>query len=337
MNRRRVAALVAVSVTAAGTGLVVADRASAHERRLRAVLRGPSGTRVGTVTFTVGRTGMRVRAVLDRNRYVAAGAFHGFHVHANNDPANGAGCQADPAKPANTWFVSADGHLPAAGTTHGAHAGDMPSPLVPCVRQRPAGVSTPTGSTRPLLARHGGGPARQAGQLRQRADRDLRPRPVQAQRARGDRHLTGADRATPATGWPAASSRTADHAARGGPAAGLAARRCPQPRPRAGRTGRNTRLCRRSSAPVRVREEATARPAATRRPGRDARGGGGMAGDRLSPLDVAFLALEAVGGADAPRRGGRLAAGRPGQPDPAPRPARAARGGAAPAAPAVAA
>ena len=41
--------------------------------------------------------------------------FHGFHIHANDDPANGKGCIADPAQAPSTWFVSADGHLKAAG------------------------------------------------------------------------------------------------------------------------------------------------------------------------------------------------------------------------------
>jgi Cu-Zn family superoxide dismutase len=53
--------------------------------------------------------------------------IHGFHVHANNNPANGDGCIADPAQPANTHFVSADGHYTPGGGTHGAHAGDMPA------------------------------------------------------------------------------------------------------------------------------------------------------------------------------------------------------------------
>ncbi len=57
-------------------------------------------------------------------------AFHGFHIHANSDPANGEGCVADPAEPANTWFVSADGHLKEGEQSHGAHKGDMPSVYV---------------------------------------------------------------------------------------------------------------------------------------------------------------------------------------------------------------
>ena len=52
--------------------------------------------------------------------------FHGFHVHANDNPANGDGCIADPAQPANTHFVSADGHFNPTGQTHGTHGGDTP-------------------------------------------------------------------------------------------------------------------------------------------------------------------------------------------------------------------
>lgn len=45
--------------------------------------------------------------------------FHGTHLHANNDPANGVGC-VPPA------FTSTDGHLNPEGNKHGDHAGDLP-------------------------------------------------------------------------------------------------------------------------------------------------------------------------------------------------------------------
>ena len=54
---------------------------------------------------------MHVDARLKPNDNVTANQFHGFHIHANNDPANGQGCVADPAAAKSTWFVSADGHL----------------------------------------------------------------------------------------------------------------------------------------------------------------------------------------------------------------------------------
>jgi Cu-Zn family superoxide dismutase len=114
----------------AGAGLLVADQASARPEQVRAVLRDPSGAAVGVVTFAKAGSGTRVTAALQRNPYVAPGDFHGFHVHANDNPANGTGCTADPAAPSSTWFVSADGHLAGYGETHGHHAGDMPSPLI---------------------------------------------------------------------------------------------------------------------------------------------------------------------------------------------------------------
>ena len=120
----------AIVTTAAAALLVFNYQASAHETKFRAELRDPRGRSVGTVDFRIGRDVMRVDAKLRPNRYVAAGQFHGFHVHANNDPANGRGCVADPAAASSTWFVSADAHLSAAGQSHGAHNGDMPSPLV---------------------------------------------------------------------------------------------------------------------------------------------------------------------------------------------------------------
>ena len=69
---------------------------------------------------------MTVDAELRPNPNVAANQFHGFHVHANPD---GEGCEATGDDPA-TWFVSAGGHLSETGQIHGAHIGDLPSPLV---------------------------------------------------------------------------------------------------------------------------------------------------------------------------------------------------------------
>jgi Cu-Zn family superoxide dismutase len=121
----------------AGAAMVTADRASADQDRVTAVLRDPSGARVGAVVFTTSRGTTVVAAVLQPNQYVAPSAFHGFHVHANDNPSNGTGCVADPAKPSSTWFVSADAHFSGSGTVHPDHAGDMPSPLV-----GPDGVAT---------------------------------------------------------------------------------------------------------------------------------------------------------------------------------------------------
>lgn len=128
---RRVIALSTAAVTTAVLGvLAFGPQATAHDAEFRAKLRDPSGRVVGTVQFRVGRDAMQVDARLRPNSYVAPGEFHGFHVHANNDAANGQGCQADPDAASTTWFVSADGHLSESGQGHGHHNGDMPSPLV---------------------------------------------------------------------------------------------------------------------------------------------------------------------------------------------------------------
>lgn len=127
---RAMAATAVACVTAATAWALTVPDAEAHADVLRATLRDPGGRAVGTVTFRVDREHTQVNAVLRPNAYVSPGAFHGFHVHANNDPANGTGCVADPSQPSATWFVAADGHLSAAGQGHGHHDGDMPSPLV---------------------------------------------------------------------------------------------------------------------------------------------------------------------------------------------------------------
>lgn len=94
-----------------------------------AVLRNARGATVGRVVFSpVGRGNVLVTTTV--NFPGITDDFHGIHIHANDNPANGAGCIADPAQPANTHFVSADGHWNPTGGTHGHHAGDMPALLV---------------------------------------------------------------------------------------------------------------------------------------------------------------------------------------------------------------
>jgi Cu-Zn family superoxide dismutase len=90
-----------------------------------AVLRDASGAYVGRVVFAAAhhRTTVFVTAELPSGM----DGIHGFHVHANDNPANGDGCIADPAQLASTHFVSADGHYNPGGGAHGAHAGDMPA------------------------------------------------------------------------------------------------------------------------------------------------------------------------------------------------------------------
>jgi Cu-Zn family superoxide dismutase len=115
----------------AAAGLVaVSGTSQAHEITAHAVLRGADGAALGSVRFEVAGSKTRVRAHLRLPAPAAWDAFHGFHIHANADPANGTGCVADPKQPSSTWFVSADGHLTQVGAGHGAHKGDLPSILV---------------------------------------------------------------------------------------------------------------------------------------------------------------------------------------------------------------
>lgn len=106
--------------------------ANAHfSERASATLRLADGQRVGRVIFYGDPwTVTRVVVTLRMPRSSPMAGFHGVHVHANNDRENGSGCVADPARPASTWFASADGHLAEPDTTHGAHAGDLPPLLV---------------------------------------------------------------------------------------------------------------------------------------------------------------------------------------------------------------
>ena len=128
---RKILALGTATLITAVTGLLVFGfPAAAHPAQFRATLRDPDGRVVGTVKFHIGRDVMSVNAKLRPNSYVTASQFHGFHIHANGDPTNGSGCVADPGPPNKDSFASADGHLSESGQVHGAHQGDLPSPLV---------------------------------------------------------------------------------------------------------------------------------------------------------------------------------------------------------------
>ena len=74
--------------------------------------------------------GTEVDVQVAPNKAVTAGRFHGIHVHANGDPANGEGCKADPMAGPATCFTAVDGHLTEGSASHTGHKGDLPSVLV---------------------------------------------------------------------------------------------------------------------------------------------------------------------------------------------------------------
>jgi len=107
-----------------------APASSAKAPEARASLVTADGAQVGTVTFGSVTGGTEVEVHLTADKAVVAGRFHGIHVHANDDPANGEGCKADPAAAASTHFTAVDGHLKEGTAKHGEHSGDLPSVLV---------------------------------------------------------------------------------------------------------------------------------------------------------------------------------------------------------------
>lgn len=106
-------ALLAVSLGTLTTGV------SADDGAARATLRNAGGDKVGIVQLIQQDGTVLVRARVEG----LPEGFHGFHVHANNNPANGDGCVAPS-------FLSADGHYNPGGLSHDDHAGDMPVLLV---------------------------------------------------------------------------------------------------------------------------------------------------------------------------------------------------------------
>lgn len=119
-----VLACVATGCGAEGTpdDVVAEQEQELHNRAFRAsALRDVNGARVGTVTFfRAPRGGTVVSASVDFDS--AQAGFHGFHIHANDNPANGEGCVPP--------FTAVDGHYNPDGSDHGDHAGDMPVLLV---------------------------------------------------------------------------------------------------------------------------------------------------------------------------------------------------------------
>src|SRR5215211_2847482 len=92
-----------IGVAVAGialAGLAWTGSSAAWDYKAQTVLLDASGAEVGRATFTGWADHTDVRVRLSRVPEGAAlNAFHGFHVHANNNPANGDGCLADPSQP----------------------------------------------------------------------------------------------------------------------------------------------------------------------------------------------------------------------------------------------
>ena len=133
MEKRTGWIIAAVAALVIGGFLTVGMAAASggSGKKASTVLHDADGVEVGKVRFEDKKGKTRVQVDLTAMpKDAALEAFHGFHIHANSDPANGSDCMADATKAASTWFVSADGHLNTASKTHGDHTGDLPSVFV---------------------------------------------------------------------------------------------------------------------------------------------------------------------------------------------------------------
>ena len=113
------AVALAVGLFLRSDGASQPPAAQADDGGARVLLRNVAGNPVGVAKLTEDDDEVLVRVTV----HDLPAGFHGFHIHANNDPSNGSGCVA-PA------FTSADGHLNPAAQGHPGHAGDMPVLLV---------------------------------------------------------------------------------------------------------------------------------------------------------------------------------------------------------------
>jgi Cu-Zn family superoxide dismutase len=111
---------IAVAILSVGTFAFTAP-GGAHGVVARAALHDGAGQQIGEVTFQVRND--RVVGQIEVRLPADSSRFHGFHLHANNDPTNGVGC-VGPA------FTSADGHWNPGGAGHGSHRGDLPPLLL---------------------------------------------------------------------------------------------------------------------------------------------------------------------------------------------------------------
>jgi Cu-Zn family superoxide dismutase len=119
--RRTTALATAAAAIALAGGLALSGTSQASSVVARATLTDGAGNEVGEVRFQANHG--TVIGDIEVALPVGSSRFHGFHLHANGDPANGVGCVA-PA------FTSADGHWNPGGAGHGNHAGDLPPLLL---------------------------------------------------------------------------------------------------------------------------------------------------------------------------------------------------------------
>ena len=113
--------MLGVAVGVAGLA-VVARPADAARPLARATLLDTSGAVIGTVVIK-GHGAHATQVAVD---LTAAGApnlrdFHGFHIHTTGV------CDPLPSGATNVPFGSSGGHWNPGATSHGAHAGDLPS------------------------------------------------------------------------------------------------------------------------------------------------------------------------------------------------------------------
>ncbi|MEO7803596.1 MAG: superoxide dismutase family protein [Actinomycetota bacterium] len=139
MNKSRNKLVVTATMAGLSALLLmsVPQGASADDPGVRAQLRDASGVLVGAMRLNEEGGRVLIRgAITNLNP-----GFHGFHVHTTG------ACSSN--------FLSAGGHYNPGATTHGAHAGDLPSILVNSDRTAKLSFTTDSFTIAQLLAGDG--------------------------------------------------------------------------------------------------------------------------------------------------------------------------------------
>jgi Cu-Zn family superoxide dismutase len=148
------AAFIVVVAGAVGVQLNAQNTSQAAKPLAKAALLNTSGVEIGQVVFKgIGTYADRVEVNINAPGVPNPASFHGLHVHTTGV------CTPTPSGSTNVPFGSSGGHWNPTGANHGAHVGDLPSPLLTAAGQGYAEFETDRFDVTTLLDAAGDGSA----------------------------------------------------------------------------------------------------------------------------------------------------------------------------------